>query len=160
MNLEKKKKNELEDFGRSVGIELDRRLTKSVLIDQLVEHLQSVDETAEDDIVESDFISPEEEWNENDISHPLMPEVLLNATPEELETIVDPAIIIREEVDARMHMHNTEEALRQIEEKFKVMVSRRIEAELAEERTEVEVGQAKRAVENAKLAWAEKVEKL
>lgn len=155
MNLGDMTKNELEDFGRSVGIELDRRLTKSVLIDQLVEHLQTVDET-----VESDFISPEEEWNEKDISHPLMPEVLLNATPEELETIVDPAIIIREEVDARMHMHNTEEALRQIEEKFKVMVSRRIEAELAEERTEVEVGQAKRAVENAKLAWAEKVEKL
>ena len=121
MNLGDMTKNELEDFGRSVGIELDRRLTKSVLIDQLVKHLQTVDETAEDDIVESDFISPEEEWNENDISHPLMPEVLLNATPEELETIVDPAIIIREEVDARMHMHNTEEALRQIEEKFKVM---------------------------------------
>jgi hypothetical protein len=89
-----------------------------------------------------------------------MPEVLLNATPEELETIVDPAIIIREEVDARMHMHNTEEALRQIEEKFKVMVKRRIDSELAEERTEVEVGQAKRALENAKLAWAAKVEKL
>ena len=60
-------KNELEDFGRSVGIELDRRLTKSVLIDQLVKHLQTVDETAEDAIVESDFISPEEEWNENDM---------------------------------------------------------------------------------------------
>lgn len=34
-DLEKKTKKELEDLGRSLGVELDRRLTKSKLIQQL-----------------------------------------------------------------------------------------------------------------------------
>ena len=85
MNLGDMTKNELEEFGRTVGIELDRRLNKADLLEQLIEHLQTVDETAEDDGVELDFIKPEEEWSEKDISHPLMPEV-----PEEVAVEVDP----------------------------------------------------------------------
>ena len=33
-------KNELEDYGRTVGIELDRRLSKKKLITQLEDHIQ------------------------------------------------------------------------------------------------------------------------
>ena len=34
--LEQQTKKQLEEFGREIGIELDRRLTKAKLVDQLV----------------------------------------------------------------------------------------------------------------------------
>jgi hypothetical protein len=33
-------KDELEDYGRTIGIELDRRLSKKKLITQLEDHIQ------------------------------------------------------------------------------------------------------------------------
>jgi len=36
-------KEELEDYGRTIGIELDRRLSKKKLIKQLEEHKQYID---------------------------------------------------------------------------------------------------------------------
>lgn len=38
--LEKKTKNELEELGRKIGVELDKRLTKSKLIQQLKDALE------------------------------------------------------------------------------------------------------------------------
>lgn len=38
-NLEKMSKKELEEYGRSVGIELDRRFLKTKMLAQLKEHL-------------------------------------------------------------------------------------------------------------------------
>ena len=36
-------KDELEDYGRTVGIELDRRLNKKKLIQQLEDHIQYIE---------------------------------------------------------------------------------------------------------------------
>lgn len=41
-DIEKMSKQELEDYGRSVGIELDRRFLKSKMIDQLKAHLETL----------------------------------------------------------------------------------------------------------------------
>lgn len=38
--LEKKTKNELEELGRKIGVELDKRLTKSKLIQQIKDALE------------------------------------------------------------------------------------------------------------------------
>ena len=70
MTFEDMTKNELEEHGRTLGIELDRRLTKSVLIDQLNEHLSTPEENL-DPIYEDAEL--EEEWGQADIEHPLMP---------------------------------------------------------------------------------------
>jgi hypothetical protein len=39
--LKKLSKDELESYGRTIGIELDRRLVKKKLIEQLIEHQNS-----------------------------------------------------------------------------------------------------------------------
>ena len=39
-DLKKKTKTELEKLGRKVGVELDRRLTKSKLIKQIKKHIK------------------------------------------------------------------------------------------------------------------------
>jgi len=36
-------KDELEDYGRTIGIELDRRLSKKKLIQQLEDHIQYIE---------------------------------------------------------------------------------------------------------------------
>ena len=41
-DIEKMSKQELEDYGRSVGIELDRRFLKAKMIDQLKAHLETL----------------------------------------------------------------------------------------------------------------------
>ena len=40
LDLSSLSKDELEDYGRTIGIELDRRLTKNKLIKQLQEHIE------------------------------------------------------------------------------------------------------------------------
>ena len=40
VNFESMSKDELEDYGRTIGIELDRRLSKKKLITQLEDHIQ------------------------------------------------------------------------------------------------------------------------
>ena len=40
LDLPSLSKDELEDYGRTIGIELDRRLTKNKLIKQLQEHIE------------------------------------------------------------------------------------------------------------------------
>ncbi len=36
-------KDELEDYGRTIGIELDRRLSKGKLVKQLEDHIQYIE---------------------------------------------------------------------------------------------------------------------
>ena len=40
LDLWKLSKDELEDYGRTIGIELDRRLSKNKLVKQLEEHIE------------------------------------------------------------------------------------------------------------------------
>ena len=40
VNFESMSKDELEDYGRTVGIELDRRLNRKKLVKQLEDHIQ------------------------------------------------------------------------------------------------------------------------
>jgi len=151
MNLGDMTKNELEEFGRTVGIELDRRLNKADLLEQLIEHLQTVDETAEDDGVELDFIKPEEEWSEKDISHPLMPEV--PEVPEEVAVEVDPELVIQAERDARRYFENTKEAVIQAQVAYDALKKRRIESEVAEVESAEALDAAKDIAVKAELDW-------
>ena len=43
VNFESMSKDELEDYGRTVGIELDRRLSKKKLVQQLEDHIQYIE---------------------------------------------------------------------------------------------------------------------
>ena len=40
LNLPSRSKDELEDYGRTIGIELDRRLSKNKLVKQLEDHIE------------------------------------------------------------------------------------------------------------------------
>ena len=40
LNLKSLSKDELEDYGRTIGIELDRRLSKNKLVKQLEDHIE------------------------------------------------------------------------------------------------------------------------
>jgi PP-loop superfamily ATP-utilizing enzyme len=149
-------KNELEEHGRTLGIELDRRLTKSVLIDQLNEHLSTPEENL-DPIYEDAEL--EEEWGQADIEHPLMPEDIA-VVPIAEEVFVDPMQAIQEEADARRIMQNKSEELIQIQAKYEVMKQRRIDAEVAEIECVEELDKAKTASIDAELKWSSLAEKL
>ena len=43
VDFESMTKDELEDYGRTVGIELDRRLSKKKLVQQLEDHIQYIE---------------------------------------------------------------------------------------------------------------------
>ena len=43
VGFESMSKDELEDYGRTVGIELDRRLSKKKLVQQLEDHIQYIE---------------------------------------------------------------------------------------------------------------------
>ena len=43
VGFESMSKDELEDYGRTVGIELDRRLSKKKLVKQLEDHIQYIE---------------------------------------------------------------------------------------------------------------------
>ena len=156
MTFEDMTKNELEEHGRTLGIELDRRLTKSVLIDQLNEHLSTPEENL-DPIYEDAEL--EEELGQADIEHPLMPEDIAVAPIAE-EVFVDPMQAIQEEADARRIMQNKSEELIQIQAKYEVMKQRRIDAEVAEIECVEELDKAKTASIDAELKWSSLAEKL
>ena len=149
-------KRELEDYGRTVGIELDRRLTKSVLIERLSDHLSSSEENLDPIYVDAEL---EEEWGQADIEHPLMPEDIAVAPIAE-EVFVDPMQAIQEEADARRIMQNKSEELIQIQAKYEVMKQRRIDAEVAEIECVEELDKAKTASIDAELKWSSLAEKL
>ena len=156
MNFVDMTKRELEDYGRTVGIELDRRLTKSVLIDQLNEHLSTPEENL-DPIYEDAEL--EEEWGQADIEHPLMPEDIAVAPIAE-EIFVDPIQAIQAEKDARRGVHNQSEMVRQAEEKYQILRNKRINAEVLELKAHTEVEVARKNLSSVQKAWEDSKELL
>jgi hypothetical protein len=149
MNFVDMTKRELEDYGRTVGIELDRRLTKSVLIERLSDHLSSSEENLDPIYVDAEL---EEEWGQADIEHPLMPSI-------ENEP-VDPLLAIQAEKDARHAVQNYSETVRQIEEKYQILKDQRINAEVLELEALTEVEVARKNLSSMQKTWEDSRELL
>lgn len=151
MDFESMTKDQLEEFGRTVGIELDRRLNKAVLIDQLTEHLSSIEE--QDDTIE-DPVFQDAEIEEEDFpiageDHPLMPAEM----PAIAEEPVDPMIAIQEEADARRYMINTKESVIQAQQVYDTHKQRRIECEVLEVESAEALDVAKDLAVRAEESW-------
>ena len=145
-------KNELEAYGRIVGIELDKRLTKPVLIEQLNDHLaNTVDRYEFDDEIE-DPVYQDAEIEEEDF--PLMPpieyEVEFSAIKEEP---IDPVISLQAEKDARRAVHNHLEMVRQAEEKYQILKGKRVNAEVLELEALTEVEVARKNLSSIQKSW-------
>jgi hypothetical protein len=149
MNFVDMTKRELEDYGRTVGIELDRRLTKSVLIERLSDHLSSSEENLDPIYVDAEL---EEEWGQADIEHPLMPSI-------ENEP-VNPLLAIQAEKDARHAVQNYSETVRQIEEKYQILKDQRINAEVLELEALTEVEVARKNLSSMQKTWEDSRELL
>ena len=149
MNFVDMTKRELEDYGRTVGIELDRRLTKSVLIERLSDHLSSSEENLDPIYVDAEL---EEEWGQADIEHPLMPSI-------ENEP-VDPLLAIQAEKDARHAVQHYSETVRQIEEKYQILKDQRINAEVLELEALTEVEVARKNLSSMQKTWEDSRELL
>jgi hypothetical protein len=156
MNFVDMTKRELEDYGRTVGIELDRRLTKSVLIERLSDHLSSSEENLDPIYVDAEL---EEEWGQADIEHPLMP-VDAFVAPIAEEIFVDPIQAIQAEKDARRGVHNQSEMVRQAEEKYQILRDKRINAEVLELKAHTEVEVARKNLSSVQKAWEDSKELL
>jgi hypothetical protein len=158
-------KDELEAFGRTVGIELDRRLTKAVLIEQLNEHIENAEAELSDElsdpvyldaeIEEEDFLMADEDFTRGE-DHPLMPKEM----PVIEEEPVDPMIAIQEEADARRHMTNTKEMVIQAQQVYDSHKQMRIDCEVAEVESAEALDVAKDVALKAELHWKKLAEKL
>lgn len=158
MDFESMTKDQLEEFGRTVGIELDRRLNKSVLIDQLTEHLSSIEESDNEEFTQDDTIEDpvfqDAEIEEEDFpiageDHPLMPAEM----PAIAEEPVDPMIAIQEEADARRYMINTKESVIQAQQVYDTHKQRRIECEVLEVESAEALDVAKDIAVRAEESW-------
>ena len=137
-------KNELEAYGRTVGIELDKRLTKSVLIEQLNDHL------ANDELGDPVYVDAEIEEEDFPILPPLEYEVEFSAIKEEP---IDPVISLQAEKDARRAVHNQSEIVRQAEEKYQILKDKRVNAEVLELEALTEVEVAKKNLSSVQKSW-------
>lgn len=158
MDFESMTKDQLEEFGRTVGIELDRRLNKAVLIDQLTEHLSSIEESDNEEFTQDDTIEDpvfqDAEIEEEDFpiageDHPLMPAEM----PAIAEEPVDPMIAIQEEADARRYMINTKESVIQAQQVYDTHKQRRIECEVLEVESAEALDVAKDIAVRAEESW-------
>jgi len=144
-------KDELEAYGRTVGIELDRRLTKSVLIDQLNDHIENAEAELSDELSDPVYLDAEIEEEDFPMAgedHPLMPDV-----PEEVAVEVDPEIAIQAERDARRYCDTTKEAVVQAQVAYDALKKRRIESEVAEAESAEALATAKDIAVKAELDW-------
>ena len=137
-------KNELEAYGRTVGIELDKRLTKSVLIEQLNDHL------ANDELGDPVYVDAEIEEEDFPILPPIEYEVEFSAIKEEP---IDPVISLQAEKDARRAVHNQTEMVRQAEEKYQILKDNRVNAEALELEALTEVEVAKKNLSSVQKSW-------
>ena len=137
-------KNELEAYGRTVGIELDKRLTKSVLIEQLNDHL------ANDELGDPVYVDAEIEEEDFPILPPLEYEVEFSAIKEEP---IDPVISLQAEKDARRAVHNQSEIVRQAEEKYQILKDKRVNAEVLELEALTEVEVARKNLSSVQKSW-------
>ena len=152
-------KDELEAFGRTVGIELDRRLTKAVLIEQLNEHIENAEVELSDELSDPVYLDAEIEEEDFPITgedHPLMPKEM----PAIEEEPVDPMIAIQEEADARRHMTNTKEMVIQAQQVYDSHKQMRIDCEVAEVESAEALDVAKDVALKAELHWKKLAEKL
>lgn len=145
-------KNELEAYGRTVGIELDRRLTKTVLIEQLNDHIENAEVELSDEL--SDPVYLDAEIEEEDFSP--MPEEM----PAIKEELVDPLVAIQAEKDARRGIQNYSEMLRQAEEKYQILKDKRVSAEVLELQALTEVEVARKNLASVQKAWEDSKELL
>jgi hypothetical protein len=142
MNFVDMTKRELEDYGRTVGIELDRRLTKSVLIEHLSDHIANSDPVYTDaEIEEEDF--------------PMMAEM-----PVIENEHVDPVVAIQAEKDARRGIQNHSEMVRQAEEKYQILKDKRTSAEVLELEALTELEIARKNLASVQKAWEDSKELL
>ena len=137
-------KNELEAYGRTVGIELDKRLTKSVLIEQLNDHL------ANDELGDPVYVDAEIEEEDFPILPPIEYEVEFSAIKEEP---IDPVISLQAEKDARRAVHNQTEMVRQAEEKYQILKDNRVNAEALELEALTEVEVARKNLSSVQKSW-------
>ena len=137
-------KNELEAYGRTVGIELDKRLTKSVLIEQLNDHL------ANDELGDPVYVDAEIEEEDFPILPPIEYVVDFSAIKEEP---IDPVISLQAEKDARRAVHNQSEIVRQAEEKYQILKDKRVNAEVLELEALTEVEVAKKNLSSVQKSW-------
>jgi len=152
-------KNELEAYGRTVGIELDRRLTKAVLIEQLNEHIENAEVELSDELSDPVYLDAEIEEEDFPITgedHPLMPKEM----PAIKEEPVDPLVAIQAEKDARRGIQNYSEMLRQAEEKYQILKDKRISAEVLELEALTEVEVARKNLASVQKAWEDSKELL
>ena len=137
-------KNELEAYGRTVGIELDKRLTKSVLIEQLNDHL------ANDELADPVYKYAEIEEEDFPILPPIEYVVDFSAIKEEP---IDPVISLQAEKDSRRAVHNQSEIVRQAEEKYQILKDKRVNAEVLELEALTEVEVAKKNLSSVQKSW-------
>ena len=137
-------KNELEAYGRTVGIELDKRLTKSVLIEQLNDHL------ANDELGDPVYVDAEIEEEDFPILPPIEYVVDFSAIKEEP---IDPVISLQAEKDSRRAVHNQSEIVRQAEEKYQILKDKRVNAEVLELEALTEVEVAKKNLSSVQKSW-------
>ena len=144
MDFEAMTKDRLEEFGRTVGIELDRRLTKAVLIEQLNDHL------ANDELEDPVYMDAEIEEGDIPILPPIEYEVEFPAIE---EAPVDPMIAIQAELDSRRHMQNSKEVLIEAQEIYNARKQRRIDCEVLEVESAEALDVAKDVAIKAELSW-------
>jgi hypothetical protein len=145
-------KDELEAYGRTVGIELDRRLTKSVLIDQLNDHIENAEAELSDELSDPVYLDAEIEEEDFPMAgedHPLMPAEM----PVIEEEPVDPMIAIQEERDARRYMLNTQEAVIQAQQIYDTHKQRLIECEVLEAESAEALATAYDVAARAEQSW-------
>ena len=143
-------KNELEAYGRTVGIELDKRLTKSVLIEQLNDHIENADLGLEGDTRDPIYLDAEIEEEDFPILPPIEYEVEFSAIKEEP---IDPVISLQAEKDARRAVHNQSEMVRQAEEKYQILKDKRVNAEVLELEALTEVEVARKNLSSIQKSW-------
>jgi len=141
-------KDELEAYGRTVGIELDRRLTKSVLIDQLNDHIENAEAELSDEL--SDPVYLDAEIEEEDF--PVMPAIE--------EEPVDPTIAIQAEKDARRLLESVRDKLRQVEEKCELLKKNRMSVEALEKEALEELASTKEYFNSVEQSWEKSKELL
>lgn len=148
-------KDELEAYGRTVGIELDRRLTKSVLIDQLNDHIENAEAELSDELSDPVYLDAEIEEEDFPVTgedHPLMPAIE--------EEPVDPTIAIQAEKDARRLLESVRDKLRQVEEKCELLKKNRMSVEALEKEALEELASTKEYFNSVEQSWEKSKELL
>jgi hypothetical protein len=160
MEFESMSKSDLESHGRTIGIELDRRLVKSQLIAQLQEFI-TLKKIEED--METEDVAYELEVSE----HPLHPEFseelidipepqddpLLSEVFAETQPIVDPVIEAELQVAKIQEAKDMARMLQRMEEDIRMAETRLLAANIALEDAKTHVDAAEEEVRTLRDAY-------